>query len=218
MRFCFGIIALWFVLGSCSSSENRGDTTVPPSDVVQSTASDTNRFALVRAKIQMSVGPLTIPGWIAFDSIQNPKVPVTAADAALLFPKDFGIPSEVSVFAFAKQEIDSVTDGIWFYMELNSDDGPPNKDMWLVLYNKNSVPTAAHCFATSGVGFAYAKMDSASSFREILIEEMEKINVTTSTVTIVKGAFVKDNETHKTFGSDRASYDASRKYVDDFFK
>jgi hypothetical protein len=42
--------------------------------------------------------------------------------------------------------------------------------------------------------------------------------VTTGTVTIGNGSFRKDNETHKKFGSDPASSEASNKYVAEFLK
>jgi hypothetical protein len=208
-----------FVFSGCSNAPgNKSTDTIPAGVPAESVSTVQTPFQLVYARTSASVDTLAYPAWITVDSIFNYKVAVTHEDAALLFPKGFEIPNEVSLNAFGKSQIDSTTHGIWYSMELHTGDGPPNMDIWMVLYNDTAGAVAAHCFATRGVGSGFAKSDSVNVFREVLVKIDDKTVVTTKMVRIKNAHFVIEEEKTSTFGPQIQEQAKSKAYIENFLK
>lgn len=217
--FILSAAFLLMLLQACSddNAHVQQDST-PQNPVFTGTPSDNTPFGVAHNHLVNTLQPIVIPDWIHVDSARNYKVAVSHEEALLLFPAGFGIPEEVAVSAFAKQDIDSVTSAIWYYMEVASADGSGGKDIWMVLYNDTAGATASHCFSTKGVGLGYAKIDSPTSFREVLVDGTEKKSVTTKTVTIANGKFVVSNEKTSTFSPSAADQSASLALINTFFQ
>lgn len=194
----FWIPALWLLSGiySCgveSINEHRDSVItvqLPPASLPDQSQAEYARLLGV-------LEPLPFPTLVDVDSVRNYVVELTHVQAQLLFPPDFGLPDDVSVQAFAKHTPDSTTNAIWYRMQKT---GTENKDIWIVLYNDTAGPLAVRCPATKGDDYAFAKIMSPDSLREIYIDRGEKTIVTTRTVVIQNGRFVPSDEVTSSFG------------------
>jgi len=179
---------------------------------------DNSPYGIARLNLLTILPTWYAPASIDVDTIQDYNIIVSHAVVTMLFPEGFDVPSNVQVTAIAQQDIDAVNDAIWYHMTVKSNDGPDNQDVWMVLYNDTAGPTAAHCFATKGVGSGQAKMDSKTSFREVFVNGTEEVIVTTKTVTIENGKFIIHDEQTKTFPKESDVHSASKEYIREFFK
>ncbi len=206
------------LLCSCAEQETSNNLdTIPVEGIPPTSTIDNSPYGIARFNLITVLPFQPASGWINVDSVQPYGVVVSHAVVGLLFPQGFEIPSEVSVKAIAKQGIDSATDAIWYHMEVKSNDGPDNQDIWMVLYN-DTAAIAAHCFATRGVGYGYAKMDSEKAFREVFVDAMEKTVVTTKSVAIRNGQFIISDEESTTFGIGNEAYPKSQAFIDEYFR
>lgn len=209
----FVFVAIVCVICSCATKhEQPMNDSVRPVDL---TVELIPSFETVYSNLSIAVRPLRIPGWIDVDSVPREVVELTHSDASILFPNGFEIPDNVNVSAFAKHEVDSNINAIWYRMQVNNSE---NKDIWVVLYGDTTGPLAAHLVATKGVGNGNARIDSPSSIRQAYVESYEKTVITTKVVTIEHGRFVSSNVQTSTFGPDNMTDAKVKALKDKFFK
>ncbi len=210
--FTFSILML---LASCGTEvvQDNSDSVVVDS-VMTSVTHTPAEIPAIYTDLKAQLAKLTFPKWIHTDSAFGSNIALSHEDAMKLFPPAFGIPDEVNVYAIAQHEVEPFVHALWFRMEVQ---GSENKDIWIVLYNKDA-PSVAHLAATKGVGLGYAKIDSPTFMREVFIDKGDKTMVTTKTVAIGKGNFGISDEQTSTFGPDNQADDKAKDVADKFFQ
>ncbi len=201
-----------FCLSCGVSNTNLNSDSVSGDTTVRTPAIQSSAYWVAHAPLLNKLPLLNVPVVIHVDSSIGANEILTHEEAIALFPENFGIPEEVTVAAFAKQEIDLATYTIWFRMNVA---GTENKDVWAVSYSETG-PVSVQLFATKGNGLAYCKADSQTLFRQVLIDKGEMTVVTTKTIKIENGKFVPDNGQSTTYKSGQES--DSQKAIDEFLK
>ncbi len=184
-------------------------------DRLDSIANVKTQFGIVHQIVK----PLSIPSWIHVDSMnQYAKLHIMTSVQDVLFPVEFEILAGSTVEPFARQDGNSFF-GIWYQIRSQEpmQDGLETKDIWLVLYGSDSLPSTAHCFATSGIGSGYSYVYSSGVFKEVFVEQMEELNVTIKEIQIGNGEFFASHDESKSFGSGSDADQKSKKYIADFF-
>lgn len=202
------------MLSSCGpdESQHKQDSLLADS-IITAAFSDPSEFGMVHSRLLLLLQPQMIPDWMHVDTVRSAGLSLSHEEAIAVFPSGFGIPEEVNVTALSKQDVDSLTHIIWYRMELQGADG---KDIWAVLYNDTSA-LAAHLASTKGAGYGYAKIDSPTTIREVVIQPGEKTVVTTKMVTITEGKFVSSDGEISTFGPDNLAGEKAQAVADKFF-
>lgn len=217
MRLFVLIAALIVVVTlSCGHHEiqvNKNEDSVHNADSLA--ALDTNAVEGSYDRLTARLPSIDVPSFVHIDSIGKYPMYLVSIEQCrgALFPEDFEIPYQTSIRAFAQMKIDDACTGIWYFIKTDpplEEEWPDGEDVLLVLYAKDHRATAGHYFATRGYMSGHSRICAPDSIREVNMEQMEEVKVTTRTVRIKDGDFVIKNETETNFGIGDTAYPASQ--------